>query len=529
MATRIYLPSSGAALVTPSTWNFANQINPVTLRGVTTRISSAMTTKTEATGTTSPTARAMGRHVIGPLAAQTISGTVKGQFRCSENNAGANATISIAVKIVQPGGADRGVLLAQTAADTTTTPPEMATSLTNRRVQNSAESAAPSLTPQDATAGDYLVIEWGFRSATTTTRNISISYGDDNATDLPENDTETLADNPWVEFSGTIVFLASGSGAVATAPVTSSGSATFTGPGVTGIGAVTVGAATASGSGASGYHPVGVITQPKFGLWGRRYGSFAGKGGGTFTGSGTVTVGAATANGSATFTIPAYSGIGAVTVGSVSASGSGTFVAPTYSGVGAATVGAATASGTGVFAAEVYSGVGDSTVGAATASGTGTFATPTYSGVGTATVVATTASGAGTFTVPSYSGIGSVTTGVAAASGTGTFTSQVFTGSGAVTVGAAAASGTGIFSEDFYTGVGAVTAGAAGAAGSGGFTPPPAAPFVLIGNRPTNYFPSPGPAGSFQPTPPPPPPTTVSTANFPSPGVAAPRTGRGRR
>jgi len=44
MATKIYLPSSGSAPVTPSTWIFTNQINPLTFAGVLTPIGSALTT-----------------------------------------------------------------------------------------------------------------------------------------------------------------------------------------------------------------------------------------------------------------------------------------------------------------------------------------------------------------------------------------------------------------------------------------------------------------------------------------------------
>jgi hypothetical protein len=187
----MYLPSTGAAPVTPSTWNFGAQINPVTLAGVRARISSTMTSKTEATGTTNPTARAMGRHVIGPLAAQTISGTVKGQMRGSESNAGANASLALAIKIIQPGGADRSVLLAQTAADSASAGHELVTSLTNSKFEDAAESASISLTSQNASDGDYLVIEWGFRSATGTSRNITLSYGDNSATDLAEDTSTT--------------------------------------------------------------------------------------------------------------------------------------------------------------------------------------------------------------------------------------------------------------------------------------------------------------------------------------------------
>ena len=161
MATKIYLPSSGSAAVTPSTWIFTNQINPLTFAGVITPISSAMTTKLEATGTTSPITRAMLRYVIGPLAAQSISGTVRMVMSAMESNAGANATLAMAAKIIQSGGADRATLLAVTASDSTASPYEFVTSLYSRRAWTVSETEPLSLTTQSATAGDYLVIEIG--------------------------------------------------------------------------------------------------------------------------------------------------------------------------------------------------------------------------------------------------------------------------------------------------------------------------------------------------------------------------------
>jgi hypothetical protein len=208
MATRVYLPSSGAAPVTPSTWNFANQINPLTFAGSLTKTSSTMTTKTEATGTTSPTARAMLRYVIGPLEAQTIAGTVSGQIRGVESNAGANASPALAVKIIQPGGADRATLLAQTAGDSAAVGVEFVSgaTLTNARFLSSTE-VNPTLTSQSAQRGDYLVIEIGFRSATTTSRNISLRYGDTGGTDLTAGNTAETTDLvPWIEFSQTLRF-----------------------------------------------------------------------------------------------------------------------------------------------------------------------------------------------------------------------------------------------------------------------------------------------------------------------------------
>lgn len=209
MATRIYTKVSGTVGVTPSTWNFAAQINPVTVPGTLIKNDgSVMTSKAEATGTTSPTARAMGRTIIGPLAAQSIAGaTITGQMRGSEDNIGANATLALAVKLVQPDGTDRAVLLAQTASDAATAGNELTTTVTNAIFKDAAETVAISLTPQSAVAGDYLVIEWGFRSATTTSRTITLSYGNDSATDLTPNDTTvTAANNPWWEFSQTLLF-----------------------------------------------------------------------------------------------------------------------------------------------------------------------------------------------------------------------------------------------------------------------------------------------------------------------------------
>lgn len=205
MATRVYLPSSGAPAVTPATWLFTNQINPLTLPGVLVKGSTAMTTRAQATGTTSPTTRAMLRYVVGPLADQTISGTVKAQIRAQESSTGANATLAIAVKIVQPNGVDRATLLGVTASDSATSPYEFLTALTNRRVYTSGEAQPINLSGADAQPGDYLVIEIGFRSATTTSRTISLRIGDAAVADLPDDTTSTLDDAPYVEFSGDIL------------------------------------------------------------------------------------------------------------------------------------------------------------------------------------------------------------------------------------------------------------------------------------------------------------------------------------
>lgn len=204
MATKIYLPSSGSPAVTPSTWLFANQVNPLTFAGVTAKISSALTTKLEATGTTSPITKAMLRYVWGPIAGQTISGTVRMVMRALESNAGANANLAMAVKIIKPDGTDRATLLVVTSSDSATSPYEMTVTLSTKRVWTATETEPLTLTSQTATVGDYLVIEIGFRSATTTTRNISLRYGDAAGSDCPYSDDDVNDYNGWVEFSQTI-------------------------------------------------------------------------------------------------------------------------------------------------------------------------------------------------------------------------------------------------------------------------------------------------------------------------------------
>jgi len=207
MATRIYLPSSGAPAVTPSTWNHANQAGTTyTIGAVRTKGSTAMTSRTTASGTTSPYTRAVMRYVIGPIYAVQISGTVNAVLMASEAATGANATMSIAVKIITPAGADRAVLLAATASDSATATYEFTTTLSSRRAYDVTEQRPIPLTAQTPTDGDYLVIEIGFRSATTTTRNVVLRHGDNSASDLADGQGATDDYAAWVEFSSDIAF-----------------------------------------------------------------------------------------------------------------------------------------------------------------------------------------------------------------------------------------------------------------------------------------------------------------------------------
>ena len=144
------------------------------------------------------------RYVIGPLSAVEIAGTVNLAMMCSESSNSANSKLSIAVKIIQPGGADRSVLLTYVASDSSTSPYELTTTLSTRRAYSVLEARPITLTAQTPTAGDYLVIEIGFLNACTTAYNIVHRHGDNVGTNLVDGDGGTDDYAPWVDFSQTL-------------------------------------------------------------------------------------------------------------------------------------------------------------------------------------------------------------------------------------------------------------------------------------------------------------------------------------
>lgn len=153
----------------------------------------------------------MGRQYLSdPMKEMTLSGTAKGQVRGIESNGGLNATVAVRIAKCATDGSGVVEILAIAASDNTAaTPPEFPTaSLTNRQLQDAAESASLTLASTTINNGDRLIVELGIReSNTTANRNADLSLGDDSATDLAEDNTTTTANNPWIEFSATIVFM----------------------------------------------------------------------------------------------------------------------------------------------------------------------------------------------------------------------------------------------------------------------------------------------------------------------------------
>lgn len=227
MTTRLYCTQAGfAAAVTPSSWSAGwNKTTGVAadqqllLRKVVAGADEPASVSNTASGT-SGHFTALFRNVSPPLLAQTLSGTIKGQFKCFEAAAGDNFTLAVAVKVIKADGTDRGVLVAVSASDdTSTTPPEFsAVSLTNRALRDSSENASISLSSLAVSAGDRIVVEVGIRQASTSTNNGTIERGARfDYTDLAEDDTTTVGSRiPWVELSQDVLFQPTYAGSAAT-------------------------------------------------------------------------------------------------------------------------------------------------------------------------------------------------------------------------------------------------------------------------------------------------------------------------
>jgi hypothetical protein len=203
--TRLYLPSAGAAAVSPAyqaAWENTSQAG-TRLKCVTAKTVSAMASITLNEVSASANYDMLSRqYVSNPIAAQTISGTVYGQIRTSEANIAADADVAIIIYVVNnAGNTVRGTLLSYFPNAITN---EFAlTTLTNRKFPTS--QALASVTAQD---GDRIVIEVGTRvfNTITTAYNILHSYGDNSATDLAIDNSTTTANCPFIEFSQYLIF-----------------------------------------------------------------------------------------------------------------------------------------------------------------------------------------------------------------------------------------------------------------------------------------------------------------------------------
>ena len=204
--TRLYLPSTGTPSVSPAfdaEWDIT--ASAVRRSAVTTRISSAQTTFSAGSISGALQDALAVQYVSAPIAAGPITGTVKGQIRATRagslGGAPGGIRAQIIVRVVSNDGSTfRGTLYAGDLDTTSTDDPasEFASSDTNRTFPRGAPVTVSTVSAQ---TNDRIVIEVGARRQGSLAAAASLTLGDDSATDLPEDETTTTANNPWVEFS----------------------------------------------------------------------------------------------------------------------------------------------------------------------------------------------------------------------------------------------------------------------------------------------------------------------------------------
>ena len=164
MATRLYTTSTGAPFVVAVDASWEASTAPVvkaTLSPKTADYAQQADTAEGATGVANED-KCHFQFFVGPLAAGTGSGTVKGQFPAREASGSSDARAQVVIRAISPAGTVRGTLLSSSAAALSSEflISTVNTSLDNRKFPLAAISPA-SLAAISWQDGDYFVIAVG--------------------------------------------------------------------------------------------------------------------------------------------------------------------------------------------------------------------------------------------------------------------------------------------------------------------------------------------------------------------------------
>lgn len=203
MATRLYFPLDAAAQVTVTFSSGWTNTSSATRRKLAiTKGTSAITFGPLETWTAGDLA--LDRQYISPPMDAGIvftGATVKLQLMSRENALADNVTSQVRLKIVNRAGNILQHALFSVSQQGPATEFTDAASGRNKAYIDGDTVAGTYTTVQ----GDRLVVEIGYDDAAGTTPMAQSKWGE-NATDLPENETQTTDGAGWVEFSNTIVF-----------------------------------------------------------------------------------------------------------------------------------------------------------------------------------------------------------------------------------------------------------------------------------------------------------------------------------
>lgn len=203
MATRLYLPTSGAAGSSPTvSAGWGRQIAAFArFPMATAKANTALTTYTALFGATTTSGTLWHQWVSDTLNVdQTITGTVSMVVgKCAETTANGDASLAFVLRtMIGDTSSVRGTNLSFLATDTEF--PLVAAAAT--RIHS-----ARALTSVAALAGDRLCMEIGIWGVTPTNENMQLRFGDPTATaDFALTAALTTDLDPWVELSQTITF-----------------------------------------------------------------------------------------------------------------------------------------------------------------------------------------------------------------------------------------------------------------------------------------------------------------------------------
>ncbi len=207
--SRLYLPSTSGATglsPTPSTeWDDTASLARVIPS--LTKTSQAFATQTVTYATATANLDSLAKQYVFPLQVGTVfatSDTWKGRVLCLEGASNENLRSQCIIRVLN-GTTVQATLLAADGSTGTSNPTSEwdATALTNRQVPRGTTVACAA--NYTSVAGDYLVIEIGYRKHAARSTTGSLRFGDNAASDLLENETSTTDLNTWIEFSGDLV------------------------------------------------------------------------------------------------------------------------------------------------------------------------------------------------------------------------------------------------------------------------------------------------------------------------------------
>lgn len=210
--SRLFLrPSGGTPGITPTQateWDFfTGFVRVVPVLG--TKSNTAFSNKAVADTTATAQRDALAYQFIYPLVTGTqflTSHTFKGRMLALEAATGNNLRSQVVIRVMASDGSTvRATLFAGDLTQLTTNPgSEWNTAARNISITTASRAAATISCAANYTsvAGDYLVIEVGYRKHAAASTTGTIRLGDNAAADLPENETQTTDGNTWLEFSG---------------------------------------------------------------------------------------------------------------------------------------------------------------------------------------------------------------------------------------------------------------------------------------------------------------------------------------